>query len=222
MKKLIAFLILSILSCNFAIAEVIFYEDFTFYGRLTTDIALSEADREQKIQVVFPSFLNKKIPIILDGKATTKRIDGKSMICLQLDEMSIDARKHMPVEIIVTGINGQKLEQACYPNQNWYIAGFKRANKLSKEVGLYPINSYKAMSKIAKPSSNNFIMLLEPAYALVGSVLFGLSPITAPLFVKDGFSDIPRGSMVEFQFLKEIDRQELKKIINEVIHEEYM
>ena len=40
-----------------------YYEDFTFYGELVTDINLDKAIREQEIQVIFPSFLNKKIPI---------------------------------------------------------------------------------------------------------------------------------------------------------------
>lgn len=217
MKKLLSFLILFTIVCNFAFAEVIYYEDFTYYGDLVTDIALSESDREQKIQVAFPSFLNKKIPVILSGKARVTRVNGKSMLCLELNELSIDARKSMPVKILVTGINGKQIKQACYPNQNWYIAGFKKANELTKEVILYPINSYKDMSKIAKPSSNSFIMLLEPVYFVGGAILFALSPITSPFCTKS-FSDIPRGSVIEFQFVEEINREQLKKVINE----EYM
>lgn len=217
MKKLLSCLILFTIVCNFAFAEVIYYEDFTYYGELITDIAVSESDREQKIQVAFPSFLNKKIPVILSGKARVTRIKGKSMICLELNELSIDARKSMPVKILVTAVNGKQIKQACYPNRNWYIAGFKNANEITKEVILYPINSYKHMSKITKPSSNSFIMLLEPFYLAGGAIMFALSPITAP-FCSKNFSDIPRGSIIEFQFVEEINREELKKVINE----EYM
>jgi len=213
LKKILTFLILFILSCNSAFAEVVFYEDFTFYGELVTDINLNKVDRQQEIQVAFPSFFNKKIPIILNGKAKFKKIDGKHVICLELSELSVDARKRIPAEILVTAVNGKKLHQACYPDQTSYKTGLKNVNTYTKEFALFPINRFNSTPKVAKPSGNNFVMLLEPFYALGGLVLFTISPITAPFFVGDNFCDIHRGSILEFQFLKEMTKQELNKAI---------
>lgn len=215
MKKVITFIILAVFSCNLAFAKTMFYEDFTFYGELVTDINLNKVDRQQEIQVLFPSSFNKKIPIILNGKAKFEKIGGKPMISLNLDELSIDARRHIPIEILVTAVNGKKLNEACFPDQNFYKTGFKNANKYTKEFAFFPINRFSAIPKVAKPSGNNFIMLLEPFYAFGGLILFAISPVTAPFCAGNDFCDIRKGSIIEFQFLKQISKQELDKVIGQ-------
>lgn len=215
MKKITTFIILFILSCNLAFAEIVYYEDFTFYGELVTDINLDKAIREQEIQVIFPSFLNKKIPIILNGKAKFEEINDKPMITLELNELSINAKRHIPVEILVTKVNGIKLKDERYPNQNKYRTGLNNVNDYAKEFAFFPIKRFNAIPKVAKPSGNNFVMLLEPAYALGGLIMFALSPITAPFYVGDDFCDIHKGSMIEFQFLKEVTRDELNKALSQ-------
>ena len=214
MKKIITFLILFVLSCNLSLAEVIYYEDFTFYGELITDINLDKTIREQPIQIAFPSFINKKIPVILNGKAKFEEINDKPMLHLEFNELSINAKRRIPVDILVTGVNGKKLENAYYPNQNKYKTGLRNANAYTKEFAFFPINRFNAIPKVAKPSGNNFIMLLEPVYAFGGLILFALSPFTAPFCAGDNFCDIHRGSIIEFQFLKEVTKQELNKTIN--------
>lgn len=215
MKKIAIFLILFIFSYNFAFAEVVFYEDFTFYGELISDIDLNKTIKKQEIQVIFPSYFNKKIPFILNGQAELKKIDGKSMIYLDLYELSTNAKRYIPVEILVTGINGKKLKKGAYPNQNSYKTSFKTVNAYNKEFALFPINRFNAIPKVAKPSKNNFVMLLEPIYAIGGIILFALSPITAPFFIKDDFCDIPKGSIIEFEFSTQLTKQEVNKIISE-------
>jgi len=214
LKKIITFFILFIFSCNFSFAEVIFYEDFSFYGELVTDINLDKVSTEKEIQMIFPSYFNKKIPFILNGKAKLKKIGRNSMICLEFNELSTDAKRYIPVKILVTGVNGKKLNQACYPNQSSYNVGFKHAKEYAKEFTFFPMNRYKSIPKVAKPSGNNFIMLLEPFYAFGGLALYAFSPIKALFYPKNNFCDIRRGSIIEFEFSEQLTRDELNKIIN--------
>ncbi len=215
MKKIIAFLILFIFSCNFASAEVVFYEDFSFYGELLTDINLKGATSQQDIQVILPSFLNKKIPFILNGKAELKKTGINSTIYLELNELSTNAKRYIPVEMMVTGVNGEKLNQGCYKKQNRYKTGLKNTKAYAKEFAFFPINRFNSLPKVAKPSGNNLIMLLEPFYAFGGLALYAFSPISAPFFAKNNFCDIRRGSIIEFEFSNQITREELDKILSE-------
>jgi hypothetical protein len=214
LKKIITFFILFIFSCNCSFAEVVFYEDFSFYGELLTDIDLNKECTEKDIQIIFPSYLNKKIPFILNGKAKLKKINSNSMIYLEFNELSTNAKRYIPVEILVTGVNGKKLNQACYPNKNSYNAGFNNAKAYAKEFTFFPINRYKSIPKVAKLSGNNFIMLLEPFYAFGGLALYAFSPINALFYYRNNFCDIPRGSIIEFEFSEQLTREELNKIID--------
>lgn len=213
MKKILTLLILSVFICNSVFAETVFYEDFTFYGKLMTDVRINKVERHHRIQVSFPSYLPNKIPFILNGHAYYKEIDDKPMILFEFDELSIGAEKHIPVDVLATAINGKKLKQATFEKQNRYMRGFKAVNAYTKEVIMFPINRYKYNPTVGKPSANTFIMLLEPVYATLGTVLFAISPVTALLKADNVSPDIKRGSVVEFEFLKEVSKQDLQRAI---------
>lgn len=212
MKKILASILLSIFFCNFAFAETFFYEDFTFYGELITDIRLNKAERKQQIQLAFPSYLKNKIPFILKGEAHYTVINDKPAILLEFDKLSVGGERYIPVEISVTAINGKKIQNTSMIKENRYFKSLKLVNNYTKEVLTFPINRYKFNPTIKKPTKNTFIMLLEPVYATLSCALFLLSPVSAILYVDEISPDIKRGSILEFQFLNEVSQKELNKI----------
>lgn len=212
MKKIIVSILLSIFFCNFAFAETVFYEDFTFYGELLTDVRINKTERRHQIQVVFPSYLKSKLPFILKGEAHYEVINDKPAILLEFDKLSVGGEKYIPVEVLVTAINGKKIQNSLLIKDNRYAKSFKVVNSYTKEVLTFPINRYKFNPTMGKPTKNTFIMLLEPVYAALSGALFLVSPISAVLYLDESSPDIKRGSIIEFQFLQEVSKEELKKV----------
>lgn len=213
MKKIFAILILFVFCSNFALAETVFYEDFTFYGELVTDIRINKVERHQPIQVAFPSYLPNKIPLILNGEAYYKEINDKPAIVLKLDKLSVGAEKYVPVSVLPTALNGKKLSDAIFVKPNRYFKAIKRINAYSKDVLMFPINRYKYNPTMGKPTANTFIMLLEPVYAVLGAVFYVTSPVFAAFALDTSAPDIKRGTVVEFEFLQEVSRQEIQKAL---------
>lgn len=214
MKKIVVLIILFVFLCNSAYAEVVFYEDFTFYGEMITDVRINKTDRTQQIQMAFPSYFNTKIPLILNGEATYEEINDKPCILLKFDKLSTQAQRHIPVEILVTAINGKKMQNTAFKKKNHYIKSFARVNNYTKEVLTFPIHRYKDHPTKGKPTFDTFVMFLEPAYAALSGALFLISPVTALLCPDITSPDIKRGSIVEFQFLREISKDDLNKIVS--------
>lgn len=213
MKKILIWTFLYIFSCNFAFSETIFYEDFTFHGKMITDVYVNKVDRSQQIQMVFPSYLENDIPFILNGHAKYTEIDKKPYVMLNFDQLSTNLEKSIPVEIEVTAINGKKISNTALAKEHGYIKSFKRVNGYSKDVLMFPINRYKLNPTNGKPTKNTFIMLLEPVYLALSGALFLISPVTA-LFCPDEISpDIKKGSMLEFNFLQELTKKDLDKLL---------
>ncbi len=213
MKKIIVTIILSIFFCNSVFATTLFYEDYNFYAETLTDIRINKVDRTQQIQMAFPSYSKHKIPFILNGEASYKELDDKPYILLKFDKLSISGEKSIPVEILITGINGQKIQNNLMQKENRYFKSFKSVNNYTKEVLTFPINRYKSHPTKGKPTPNTFIMLLEPAYAALSCALFLISPVSAAICIDEVSPDIKRGSIIEFQFLQEIKKDDLEKII---------
>lgn len=213
LKKALATFILSVFFCNFVYAETLFYEDYSFYGELITDIAVNDVIRKQEIQVAFPNFSKSKIPFVVNGHAYYKKIDGKPVISLELDKISLGAQRYIPAEILVTGVNRQKLKNAAIHKQSKFVRGFVKVNTYTRDVIMFPINRYKSNPTFGKPTANTFIMLSEPVYFALGAVLFAISPLTTLICMDKTAPDIRRGSIIEFEFLKEMSRQEFEKAL---------
>jgi len=213
LKKIFASLILAVIVCNFAFAETIFYEDYSFYGKLVTDIRLNKIEKQQQIQVTFPSFLPSKIPFILNGHAYYKEIDDKPVIMLELDQLSIGAQRHIPVKILITAINGKNIKGAIIAKDNRYLKSFKYVNGYTKDLLAFPINRYKLNPTLGKPTANTYIMFLEPVYFFLAVVWGALSPVTSVLTLDEDSPDIHRGTIFEFEFLQELSRKDLEKVV---------
>lgn len=213
MKKILTALILSIFLCNLVYSETVFYEDYSFYGELITDISVNDVIRKQEIQVAFPTFMGNKIPFIAKGHAHYERINDKKVIVLELDKLSFGAQKYIPAEILVTGVNRQKLKDGAISKRNKFVKSFLKVNKYNADVMTFPINRYKYNPMLKKPTANTFVMLLEPVYFTLGTALFLISPVSALVCIDKMSPDIQRGSIIEFEFLKEMTRQDFEKAL---------
>jgi hypothetical protein len=182
----------------------LFYEDYSFHAEIITDIEVSELIRKQEIQAAFPSPLNPKIPMIIKGHAYYKKIDNVPYVELKFDNLSLDAEHYMPAEILVTSVNGQKIKNQRLKKITPYKSGLKTVKTYAKDLVMFPLYRYQYNPTMGKPTRNTFIVLLEPFYAFGGAALYAISPITANFYRRQDSSDIPRGTVIEFEFLNQI------------------
>lgn len=214
MKNLVLFFTIYFLIIPQTLAKTIFYEDYSFYGTLQNDILLTRKNKPREISIKFNNDSPYYTEFKLIGEAYYTKLGKKDAIRLNFNKLQQKKEGYLLVSTKALSIDSYELNDECILKKSRYKNSFQGINDYNKEFVMFPINRYKNNPTMGKPTANTFIMLLEPVYAFVGIWLFAASPIVALIKMPfDGsIPDIKKGAIIEFQFLEEIDGEELELI----------
>ena len=193
------------------IANTVFYEDYSFYGALQNDILLTRKDEPQAILIKFNDDTPYYTEFKLKGKASYTKLGKKDAIRLNFDKLQQKREGYLIVPAKAISIDSYPLNDECIIKKSRYKQTFEGINDYNKEFLMFPINRYKNNPTKGKPTANTFIMILEPIYAFVAVWLFAASPIVALIKMPfdEPIPDIKKGALIEFQFLDEVNYDEL-------------
>ena len=211
MKNLILFFTIYFLLIPQSLAKTVFYEDYSFYGKLENDILLTRKDEPQAILIKFNDDNLYYTEFKLRGLASYTKLGKKDAIKLNFDKLQQKKEGYLIVPAKAISIDAYPLNEECILKKSRYKRSFEKVNDYNKEFIMFPINRYKNNPTMGKPTKNTFIMLLEPFYAFIGAWLFVASPVVALIKMPfdDPIPDIEKGAIIEFQFLDEVDYDEV-------------